>query len=328
MILVTTSDQFAQFIGALFDKEIYFNQLEPFVVDAQEQLIEPLLGSALIEELENPSVELLQQVRRHTQKAIVWAAFEQAQVSFLYQFGNAGLSRFKVDKSEKLAQWEIDTILADTAKKADTALEQLMDFLTTHQDELPTWTNSTAYRHAHQLLIPTTVELRRALPEVAATHSMLVRLQLFMPRTERRYVRNMLGDALFDELTDKRIHGDTLTREETELLSYCRQLLAPVTLWEALPTLNVIFQPDGIRIISSFKGLKDQKAVNPAQVAELRAELWKQVETARGELRTFLNKTASATVFSSYFNSALYVAPTGQAEWTMPDNEGKKHFRL
>jgi hypothetical protein len=327
MMLVTTSEQFAQFIGALFDKETYFNQLEPFVVDAQEGLIAPLLGTALLAQLVEPTGELLQQVRRHTLKAIVWAAYEQAQVSFMYQFGNAGLTRFKTEKSEKLAQWEVDTILADTASNADQALEQLVAFISQHQAELPAWTGSAAYRQAHQLLIPTTVELRQALPEVSATHAMLVRLQMFMPRTERRYVRDMLGYELFEQLKDKLENGATLLPEESELLQYCRQLLAPVTLWEALPTLNVIFRPDGIRIISSFKGLKDQKAVDRAQVTDLRETLWKQVETARGELRTFLNETASATVFSSYFNSPLYVAP-GSDEWTMPDNSGKRHFRL
>lgn len=327
-MLVTTTDDFVKHIGALFNKETYFEQLEPYVIDAESNVIEPLLGTDLIEEISGTGLNPLQaKVLRAAQGAVVWTAYQEAQVKYLYQFGNSGLTKFSTKDSKSLALWEIDTILADTTRKADTALEHLINLLTREKDNLPAWTSSEAYRKAHALLIPTTLLLNEAIPEVSATHSMLARLQAFMPRTERRYVEGVLGSELFDELKLKLVNNASLSAAEKKLWEHCRNLLGPVTLWEALPSMSVIFQTDGIRIIQSFKGLKDQKAATDDQITELRTKLWDTAQQAKGELISFLRKSASATVFPSYFNSPLYVAP-GTDTWKEVDNSGKKHFRL
>ncbi|WP_080239066.1 DUF6712 family protein [Spirosoma rigui] len=327
-MLVTTTLQFARHIGALFSKETYFQQLESFVQDVETKLIEPLLGEELLTELAQPGLdELHQKVRLYAERAIVWAAFQEVQVGYLYQFGNGGMVKVMPKEAKSLALWEIDTILSDTARKADAAIEQLINCLTREKENLPAWSTSEAYRKANALLIPTTILLNEALPEVSATHSMLARLQAFMPRTERRFVAGVLGSELYEELKAKLAGNITLTLAENQLWLHCRNLLGPITLWEALPSMSVLMLPDGIRIVSSFKGLNDQKAASDSKITDLRMSLWKTAEDAKGELKRFLNKTASATVFPSYFNSGLYLAP-GTSSWKEVDNSGKKHLRL
>lgn len=328
-MLITNPAQMRQHIGGMFEKDIVFDTVRPYVEQAQAQIIRPLLGADLLAELTqtDPLSEVLAEVRQAAERAISWVAYQEAQVGFLYQFGSAGFVKFMGADVEKLTLWELDTILADTARKADDAIEQLMAVLHQHKAQLPAWTNSDAFRQANALMIPTAQLLRESLPEVSATYTMLAKLQGFMPRTERRYIKGVLGQTLYADLKQKLWSNDSLSDAEAELWQRCRDLLGPATLWEALPSLAVQFYADGIRVISSFKGLKDQKAADRAQVQELRDTLWKQVESTRGELKAFLNATASASVFSSYFTSGLYVAP-GPSRWELPDNEGKKHFRL
>lgn len=326
-MLITNSAQIKEFAGGI-QKELSFDIIRPFIENAESVVIGSLLGSDFLAALAQPGLDAsMSQVLRHAQRAIALTALHESMVSAMYQYGNSGLSRFLPKDAEKLSMWEVDVILSDAASRADQALEQLMAYLETNQVQLTAWRQSGAYQTINRNLIPSAGLLAQALPEASMSYRLFAVLKGYMPGTERKHVAGVTGSALLEELKTKLATGANLSDPETELWRMCRELLAPLTLWKALPFIQVRFFPDGVRIIQSFKGLKDEKAVDQQLITQLRSELYERAEDAKGALQRFLNQTASATVFPTYFHSLLYVAP-GTSTWKLPDNDGKKHFRL
>ncbi|GAB3911594.1 hypothetical protein GCM10028803_53440 [Larkinella knui] len=326
-MLITTTAQMKEFAGGI-QANLTFDVIRPFVENAESIVVGALLGTDFLAALAGDDLDPpMAQVLRHAQRAIALTALHESMVSAMYQYGNSGLSRFVPKDAEKLTMWEVDVILSDAASRADQALEQLMGYLETHQAELPAWRNASAYQAINRNLIPSAGLLAEALPEASMSYRLFAVLKGYMPGIERKHVAGVTGPALLEQLKQKLATAATLSDPETELWRLSRDLLAPLTLWKALPFIQVRFFPDGVRILQSFKGLKDEKAVDQQQITQLRSELLARAEDAKGALQRFLNQTASATVFPLYFNSGLYVAP-GTSTWKLPDNEGKKHFRL
>ncbi|MGM9509555.1 DUF6712 family protein [Larkinella sp. GY13] len=326
-MLITTTAQIKEFAGGI-QSNLTFDVIRPFVENAESTVVGALLGADFLTALAGSSLDApMAQVLRQAQRAIALTALHESMVTAMYQYGNSGLSRFIPKDAEKLSMWEVDVILSDAASRADQALEQLMGYLETHQTQLPAWRNASAYQAINRNLIPSAGLLAQALPEASMSYRLFAVLKGYMPGIEQKHVAGITGPALLAQLKQKLATAAELSDPETELWRLSRDLLAPLTLWKALPFIQVRFFPDGVRILQSFKGLKDEKAVDQQQITQLRSELLARAEDAKGALQRFLNQTASATVFPLYFNSGLYVAP-GASTWKLPDNEGKKHFRL
>lgn len=325
-MLITSSAQLREHITNL-QSNLTFELIKPSIETAEE-LVAALIGLDVYEFLhENPTEEVPAGLLRKAQRAIALVGYQESQLNFLTQFGNAGLTRFLPKDAEKLSMWETDIMLADAARKADNALEGLMAYLDRHKSELPVWTNSTTYADINRLLIPSLSVLREAVPEAAASYRLFQALRPYIPRSENDYIAGVLGDGLYQKLKTAMANNDILTDAEGAVLCRSRLVLGPMTLYDALPFLAVRFFGDGIRIISSFKGLKDEKAVDSNKIDDLRVELLKRAEKAKGDLITYLNKTASADILPEYFTSGLYRDPN-DSNYHQPDNKGKKHFGL
>ncbi|MGV3560753.1 DUF6712 family protein [Larkinella arboricola] len=331
-MLITNTAQIKEFAGGI-QTTLNFEIIRPHVDRAETIVVGTMVGRDFLLALAQDNLTVpMSEALHHTRRAIALTALHESMVSAMYQYGNSGISRFLPKDSEKLSMWEVDIILADAAKKADEAIEQLMAFLDASAYKLPAWRATTAYQERWRNLIPSTELFARALPEACMTYRLFAVLKMYMPSTEKKHIEGVLGRALLVDLKEKLAgagasDADGLTREEGELWQLCREMLAPLTLWIALPFIQVRFFPDGVRMIQAFKGLKDEKAVDNDQVEKLRAELYTRAVEAKGALKRFLNQTASEFIFPDYFHSSLYVAP-GSNGWRLPDNEGKKHFRL
>lgn len=327
-MLVTTIEEVREVVGNAIRKEGTFEVLKPFLDNVESSLITDLIGSEQLAEMAgNDTTDKLSVLRKLAKTAIIWNGYLDAWYHTFYQLGNTGISRQRPKDTEGLFRYQEEGIQKDILRKADTSIERLMDFLVSNIASFPKWKASQQHQANQVYLIATPTALHRSLPEVAQSYRMYMVLRGYMNRVERATANVVMGSGLFFSLTDKLRTGTDLDANYSRLHELAAEYVAPATLLEAMPWIRIQFTPNGVRVVNVMNNLQDEAAITDEQMRWLMDLLSDRVFKARAALRMFLNETSSSTVFPEYFNSGLYVAP-GTRQWTMPDNEGKKHFRM
>lgn len=326
-MLITTIEQVREVVGSAIRKENTFEVLKPYLEKTEENLIKDLIGADQLTALYTATSGSAAILTDLVKKAIVWNGYQDAWYQGFYQFSSSGVNRQNVKDTEALFRYQEDNIQKDIVRKADEATERLMLFLEKGAESFPLYLNSFVYQANFGYVISTPGALQRALPEVSKSYRMYMVLRGYMERVENATVRSVAGDDLYQALKTKIAFGAALDANYKKLLALTQDFAAPATLLEAMPWIRVQFSPAGIRILSVLNNLQDETPINDTQTAWLMGILGERMEKAKTALRMFLNKVASETVFPEYFHSGLYQMP-GAKKWTMPDNEGKKHFRL
>jgi hypothetical protein len=324
-MIITTIDQVREVVGVSIRKEGTFEVLKPYLESAQQNLLAGLIGAPMLTKIKaEPVGSALAQL---TRSAIVWNGYLSAWYHTFYQLGNAGINRQTPKDTKDLFRYQEDAIQKDIVRKADEAIERLMEYLEANASTLSEWTSSDAYKASFSYLIHGPARLHQSLPEVSKSYRMYDVLRGYMERVERATVEVITGPALFATLKAKRKTNAPLDDHYARLYNLACDYAAPATLLEAMPWIRVQFSVTGIRILSTVYNLQDETPVNDAQAQYLQGLLKDRCDTVRADLRSFLNQTASATVFPEYYQSGLYRRP-GSRQWKSPNNEGKKHFRL
>ena len=326
-MLVTTIDQVREVTGSAVRKEGSLEILAPFLKKAEEKLITDLIGQQQLTALYGTPSGSLAKLKSLALSAIIWNGYQDAWHQAFYQLGVTGVNRLTPTDTANLFRYQEDAIKEDVVRKADEAIEDLMLYLESNIDNFPLYKGSAEFARNFGYLISTPGALHRSLPEVSKSFRMYVVLRGYMNRVEITTALAVMGVDLFDDLKAKIASAEILDPHYKRLLTLAHDLVAPATLLEAMPWISVQFSPTGIRIMKVFNNLKDENPLNDTQNTALLENLRIRIKEAKVALRVFLNSVASSTVFPDYFNSPLYQAP-GSNPWKMPNNEGKKHFRL
>lgn len=326
MSLITDIDQVRAVIGAAIRKENTFEILEPYLKKA-EAAVAGLIGgqqlAALSGELEGKPLAL----RALVESAIVWTGYQDAWYQGFYEFGGNGVTKQVSKDTQSLFRYQEDGVQKDIVKKADEATETLMTFLELNLADFPLYKESPEFSQNFSYLISTPAALDRALPEVSKSYRMYSVLRRFMDRTELETVQSVTGPALYFSLKEKIRSAQALDSNHKALLKLCQEFVAPAVLLDAMPWIRVQFSPTGVRIASVLNNLQDETPVNDPQTEWLMGLLRNRIDQAKTVLRMYLNGSAGPNVFPEYFNSGLYRTNDSRI-WTLPDNEGRKHFRL
>ncbi|WP_149242595.1 DUF6712 family protein [Dyadobacter sp. 32] len=331
-MLVTTIEEVREVVGNAIRKEGTLEVLKPFLDGVEGSLITDLVGSEQLAELlpasiGAPTVGKTGELLKLTKTAIIWNGYLDAWYHTFYQLGNTGISRQRPKDTEGLFRYQEEGIQKDILRKADASVERLMEFLVSNVASFPKWRESEQHKTNQVYIIATPTALHRSLPEVTKSYRMYMVLRGYMNRVERATAKVVMGAALFSSLTTKLKTGDALDTNYSRLHEMAAEYVAPATLFEAMPFIRVQFTPNGVRVMNIMNNLQDESAIMDEQTRWLMELLSVRAEKAKAALRAFLNDTSSLTVFPEYFESGLYVAP-GTRQWKMPDNEGKKHFRM
>jgi hypothetical protein len=327
MSLITTIDQVRAVIGSAIRKENTYEILEPYLLKAENELLTGLIGSDQIAALNGNQQGKAADLKALVENAIVWNGYQDAWLQGFYEFTTSGVVKTVTKDTQSLFRYQEDAVQKDIVKKADEAIETLMMFLEANLADFQLYKDSAEFSQNYGYLISSPAALERALPEVPKSYRMYSVLRRFMTKAERKTVKTVTGEGLYIALLDKIRAGNGLDTKYKALLELCQDFAAPKTLLDALPWIRVRISPAGVRIASVLNNLQDETPVNDPQTAWLSSILEKRIEDAKTALRMYLNGSASPTVFPEYFNSGLY-RTNDSKKWTIPNNEGRKHFRF
>ncbi|HEX8656463.1 MAG TPA: DUF6712 family protein, partial [Hymenobacter sp.] len=312
--------------------------LQPDLRLAESQRLRPLLGPALYNELQALSdaevTQLLadgEDVRGGLLHLIHGALANLAALEYLVvnqvQISDAGVHIFS-DQGKKTAfQWQINDLKASFRRKGHNALEEVLAYLDEHAaaPELEAWATSAAAVAAHQHLL---ASARQFSYHYAINDSRLTYLALLptLRKVERFELAPVIGPALFAEIRAQLITRTVSPANALLLDEYLRPALAHLTMAKALNgDVGLALNGDAVELNMYRLDDANQKEAdaNFSQVLTMKAEQARaDGRVYLTQLRQFLNQTASATTYATYFNSSAYASPN--AARPVVDNSADK----
>lgn len=319
-------------LGRAINKATTDEFLLPYVQLAQDEFILPAIGPQMLAELDTqynaidpsalttPNAALLKQFQR----ALAWYAYWKYLPFAIGNDGDNGLQEQATDKTQPVRIGVLEKRQRESILNASNALETALQYLHTYKTSYPTWTASDAYKEAKAMFIHSATGLTEHLPFVKNSYRLFLTLLPYLRRAERQAILPIVGPAMYDELKAYQL-TDAINPATERLIYSIEAALSVAAYADSLFHLNVVQTPaGGLRIMSEFDGINNEKAPDADMLAEAQSKATAEANRYLKALKDYLTKYADQ--YPTYKDSDRYAAPN---LYDMPNNDGYKGiFRL
>jgi len=293
----------------------------PYIDEAQETFIKPVLGDVLYDQLQsamNPDslaqegrpidgrlVDLLVMIRKPLALYALWLGADEFGVSISSQ----GIQVIESPTHKTAPQYRVQNLKENWIRRANTSLDLVLKFLDEHKEDYPGYEPQDA-----DLFIRGTLEFNSEV-DIRESRRVFVSLKPIIRSVEKKYIRPTLSAELFDELKSAWQSGEDLTTSQIALLDLIRPALAHLTMARALLEISIdildwgIFDTAG----NTFASVSSKQASNKDRISIMAEANQRDGESELKALQQFLDETASEDVYPAYFHSTRY-AGTVKAE--------------
>lgn len=330
-MILNSIEGLKKYLGRAINAATTLAFIEPFIQLAQDEYIQPAIGPEMLAELDaqfNASPASLTPVNRTLlallQRALAFYTYSKYLPYSLGTDGDNGLQEQGTQNTQPVRMGVLDKRQRESAENAATALENALQFLALNQNAYPTWKASATYQSSQALFVSSATRLTQFVPQVQGSYRLFTSLKPYLQKAERNDILPMLGEVQFAALK-MAMCLDELETPDKKLLEYVAQATATCAYAKALYHLNVVQTPSGgLRVLSDFDGIYNQKAVEPKVLDQAQRLATNEAATSLNSLKAYLTKNADA--YPLYKNSDRYTAP-GPNE--LPDNSDYKGiFRM
>jgi hypothetical protein len=286
----------------------------PYIGEAQETFIKPVLGDTLYQQLQetaNPIVrepeqkpvdthlfDLLEMIRKPLALYALWLGADEFGVSISSQ----GIQVIETPTHKTAPQYRVQNLKENWIRRANTSLDLVLKFLDEHKEYYPGYEQQDA-----DLFIRGTLEFNSEV-DIRESRRVFVSLKPVIRSVEKKYIRPTLSAELFDELKNAWKSDDDLTTAQLVLLDFIRPALAHLTMARALLEISIdildwgIFDTAG----NTFANVSSKQASNKDRISIMAEANQKDGESELKALQQYLDETASEDVYPAYFHSTRY----------------------
>ena len=286
----------------------------PYIDEAQETFIKPVLGDVLYDQLQgamNPDdhapearpidgrlVDLLAMIRKPLALYALWLGADEFGVSISSQ----GIQVIESPTHKTAPQYRVQNLKENWIRRANTALDLVLKFLDEHKEDYTGYEPQDA-----DLFIRGTLEFNSEV-DIRESRRVFVSLKPIIRSVEKKYIRPTLSAEFFDELKTAWKSDDDLTSSQIALLDLIRPALAHLTMARALLEISIdildwgIFDTAG----NTFANVSSKQASNKDRISIMAEANQRDGESELKALQQFLDETASEDVYPAYFHSARY----------------------
>ena len=286
----------------------------PYIDEAQETFIKPVLGNALYNQLqgimaidpvpaddgtaEGKLAELLGMIRKPLALYALWLGADEFGVSISSQ----GIQVIETPTHKTAPQYRVQNLKENWIRRANTALDLVLKFLDEHKEDYPGFDPQDA-----DLFIRGTLEFNSEV-DIRESRRVFVSLKPIIRSVEKKYIRPTLSVELFDELKEAWQSDEALTTAQLNLLDLIRPALAHLTMARALIEISIdvldwgIFDTAG----NTFANVSSKQASNKERIGIMAEANQRDGESELKALQQFLDETASDDVYPAYFHSSRY----------------------
>ncbi|MDO7877829.1 hypothetical protein Q5H93_24040 [Hymenobacter sp. ASUV-10] len=227
---------------------------------------------------------------------------------------NTGVHILSTDTSKTAFPWQVNQLRDSLERQGYADLDTLVQWLEDHagdSPELQAWASSAAGQRHRQELFTSTADFQEY-ENISSSRQVFLALGPVRRRLERFELARVLGLDLLQELRDQ-VRTRALTSDNENLLrTYVYPALAALTIGHGIPELGLRLAGDGIELSIARVDDSNAKEADAGLDQLLRQRADKALTSADRYLRhltDYLDRTASATRFATYFHSPAYTAP-------------------
>jgi len=286
----------------------------PYIGEAQETFIKPVLGDTLYQQLQetaNPIVrepeqkpldthlfDLLEMIRKPLALYALWLGADEFGVSISSQ----GIQVIETPTHKTAPQYRVQNLKENWIRRANTALDLVLKFLDEHKEDYPEYELQDA-----DLFIRSTLEFNSEV-DIRESRRVFVSLKPIIRSVEKKYIRPTLSAELFDELKEAWKSDEDLTTPQLVLLDLIRPALAHLTMARALLEISIdildwgIFDTAG----NTFANVSSKQASNKDRISIMAEANQRDGESELKALQQYLDETASEGIYTAYFHSTRY----------------------
>lgn len=283
--------------------------IKPSLAQAAREYLQPALSQEFLEELEalaaappaEPTPDQTKQLKALEKARTALANY----AVFLFvpkgavQFGESGVTETNAQNVTAARQWVVNSAQRALVRAADSALEDLLEYLEKNKTAFATWAASEAYTVSQKLFVKNAATLAEW-QNITNSRRTYQAVRPYLQRAERS-LKNLTGAALFTKLK-----GAELSDAEKELIAeYINPVLVPmaVALW--IPEGAVDISHEGISFKSWANGIEkaDQASENAKMVLQRSLETAAEAALARLKKHLF----DQAETFTDFKTSETYL---------------------
>ncbi|MGI4870690.1 MAG: DUF6712 family protein [Janthinobacterium lividum] len=285
--------------------------------------IAPLLGAPLLTWLQaaydapgfDPAgAGLSAQLLRAVQAALARLAVATGLTTHQVSVDETGLHITSTDTSKTAFQWQSNQLQALLLARGQADVDALLQWLEDHHadaPELQAWAASPAGRRHRRELFTCTGDFQEC-QNISASRAVFQALGPVRRQLEAFELGPVLGLDFLQELREQ-VRTRTLSSENENLLrTYVYPALASLTIGHVAPELGLSLGGDGISLTIARVDDSNSKEAD-AGLDQLLAGKATNARLAGArylrQLTGYLDRTASATRFATYFASSAYTAP-------------------
>jgi len=286
----------------------------PYIEEAQETFIKPVLGTGLYEQLQDVMAldpvppddgttaenlaKLLEMVRKSLVLYALWLGADEFGVSVSAQ----GIQVIETQTHKTAPQYRVQNLKENWIRRANTSLDLVLKFLDEHRADYPGYVQQDA-----DLFIRNTPEFNSEV-DIRESRRVFIALKPVIRSVEKKYIRPALSAKLFDELKSAQKSNAELTSDQRALMELIRPSLAHLTMARALLEISIdildwgIFDTAG----NTFTNVSTKQAFNQDRIALMAEANQRDGEAELKALQQFLDETASETAYPLYYHSPRY----------------------
>lgn len=285
-------------------KSLDFKTIEPFVATAERRFIATAIGKDFFDFLCQTSDANYNTVKELAIKATAWYAYFLALPHLRVVSGDLGVMMNQPARTTMAPKWAHVDLLASTSENADAALEDLLEELESisNDNTFSDWKNSEGFKQNRNLIIRNATQLTEHLPVIQNRRRTFMALRFYLKKSEDTIATAVCTEEVMEALKTKYVNTpDTLTAPEKKLLKLIGELIAPYSLYRAIPALRLRVEADGLYVQTIDDAMKNQTPTTYPAVDELRKELLNTFKEAEQALVKYLDATATELVFAGYY---------------------------
>lgn len=293
----------------LVDANTSFDTLKPHIEQAETQFILPVLGQALLTTLETalagtPTTAQANLIAK-CQAAIRELAMYIGAPKLNIRWSDLGAMKSESTDYTTASGGEVYFARLQYLIDGHKALDALINFIVENKADYSGWSSGAFYTAFKNLLVQTPAQFT-ALCGAPASYWLFSKLVPEMNTVKELLLQAAIGEAFLTEIITAHAGGSPDSNQQL-LIAKLQKALALYTYSRALsdPTTREL-----IRLLSATTADELSKTANtPAQWQALALQKENEADEYTHRLKRWLNATASASVFNTYFSSDYYEAP-------------------
>jgi hypothetical protein len=289
----------------------------------EANVIRPVLGGVLytwlqaaydVPGFDATGAGLAPQLLRAVQAPLARLAVAYNITMHMASIDETGVHIVSTEKSKTAFQWQTREMQAFLLKRGYLGLDALVEWLEEYRNdspELQAWADSAAGQRHRRELFTSTAEFQE-FESISSSRPVFEALRPVRRRMESFELQRVLGADFLHELREQ-VRTRTVSSENQMLLgTYVLPALAALTIGHAVPELGLRLTGEGIDLAIARFDDANAKEADAGLDALLRDKVSEALASAGRyltRLTDYLDRTASATRFATYFSSPTYTDP-------------------